>query len=361
MVRLASLLALVIVAPTAAAADVPDAPKVALSGYVQADLIPWDEASRDELDDVGRPLNRERALIRRGRLRAEIERGRTFATFEVDGNTIDGPTARIVGAQVGARWRDEDRDVEGRVAAGLFKIPFGREVPSPEAERAVLEPTTAARALFPGNYDAGVMASGRWRALELTVALTNGAPSGDTRFRGRDPLGSWELVGRVGAHGELRHGVTLGGGVSAITGSGLHEDAITTAVETFERSAVGADVELGWCLCVLGKGKLSAELVRATNLDRAVEYADPIAAGRDLRELGWHVQVVQALSRHAQVAARWESYRPDRDEADPRYRVISVAAEAHREGARLMLQFDRETSPDGGESDRVTLRGQVRF
>jgi hypothetical protein len=49
------------------------------------------------------------------------------------------------------------------VAPGVFKIPFGREVPSPEAERAVLGPTTAARALFPG----GVLVNVRCRALAV--------------------------------------------------------------------------------------------------------------------------------------------------------------------------------------------------
>lgn len=348
-------------------------------------------------------------FIRRARLRADVEHGRVFGMLELDGNTVDRATARIIGAYAGARWRDDAYGVEADVVAGLFKIPFGREVPAPEAERDVLEPTYTARALFPGNYDGGVRARASWRALELTVAFTNGAPSGDAQFRGRDPSQTWDLVGRAGAAGELTYGVTLGGGLSVLTGQGLHpgtpatkdelrwldqnEDGIVqdteivvapgapaTPSERFDHAAVGADLTFGWCFCVLGKGRLTLEGVLATNLDRGVEYADPVVADRDFRELGWYAQVVQEVTRHAQVAARWEEYRPDRDAfevrgenvvpTDPRYRVITAAVEGHTERARLILQYEHEDNPRGRgldgapttrAADRVTLRAQVRF
>ena len=53
------------------------------------------------LDGSGQPLNQERFLIRRGRLHADVHRGDYFATFELDGNTIQGATARLLGASVG--------------------------------------------------------------------------------------------------------------------------------------------------------------------------------------------------------------------------------------------------------------------
>ena len=203
--------------------------------------------------------------------------------------------------------------------------------------------------------------------------------------------------------------MTLSGGLSALTGTGLHpgtpaikdsvewvdgnEDGIVqitelmpvpgapaTPSETFDRSAVGADIALGWCLCRLGCGELSAELALATNLDRGVEYADPIAADRDFRELGWQVMVVQALTPHAQVAARYDVYRPDRDAreargaaivpTDPRYRTLAIAAEAHTAHTRWLLEYDHESNPRGRAldgapatmaADRITLRAQVSF
>lgn len=380
---------------------------VTLSGYVQADLVPWDQGSVDELDDAGRPLNQTRALIRRARLRAELDRKRYFGSLELDGNTVDGATARLIGAKVGAHWKTDE--VEASIALGLFKIPFGREVPAPEAAREVLEPTTLSRALFPGNYDGGAIASARWRGVDLTVAITNGAPSGDAQFRGRDPSSSWDVVGRAGAHGTLRHGTVLSGGVSALTGTGLHagtpaikdtiawldanEDGLVQTTEllvvpgapatpsqTFARSAIGADVAITWCLRRLGAGVASAEVALATNLDRGVEYADPTVADRDFRELGAQVQVVQSITRHARIAARYDTYRPDRDAresqgatvvpTDPRYRTIAVAAEGRRGTARLIVQYDHETNPRGRgldgapmtrAADRVTVRAQVSW
>ena len=46
--------------------------QVAFTGYIQADSVAWSEDSFDELEPTtGEPLNDERFLIRRGRLRAD--------------------------------------------------------------------------------------------------------------------------------------------------------------------------------------------------------------------------------------------------------------------------------------------------
>lgn len=374
---------------------------------MQADAVPWDQASVDDVDENGAPLNRTRVLVRRARLRATVERDHYVGQLEFDGNTVDGATARIIGARVGGRWRTGDLDAA--VSLGLFKVPFGREVPMAESEREVLEPSTAARALFPGNYDGGALVEARWRGVEVAVALTNGAPSGDAQFHGADPSASWDLVGRVGGRGTVRYGVVVTGGVSALTGTGVHagspaikesitwvdanEDGLVQNTELqvvpgapaspaqpFDRSAVGADLGVTWCLRRLGGGMIAAELVLATNLDRGVAYADPIAADRQLRELGWQLLVAQAITPHARVAVRYDSYRPDRDAIepqgaavvpiDPRYRTLTVAGEGRRGRGRLIVAYDREWNPRGRgldgapttmAADRVTMRAQVAF
>jgi hypothetical protein len=292
---------------------------------------------------------------------------------------------------------------------GLSKIPFGREVPLAERDREVLEPSTAARALFPGNYDAGAQVSARWQGVEATVAVTNGAPVGDAQWRGRDPSASWDLVARVGGRGALVAGAGLAGGVSLLTGRGVHpgtpaikeeltwvdanEDGLVqttelqvipgapaTPAESFARWAVGADLAWTWCLRRLGPGVAAAEVVLANNLDRGVAYADPIAADRQLRELGWHALVAQSIGRHARVAARLDLYRPDRDAAefqgaavvpiDPLYRTLAVAAEGRHREARLIVQLELAENPrgrglDGAPAtradDRLTVRAQVGF
>ncbi len=383
------------------------APPVDLDGYLQVDLVPWDQASVDDVDADGQPLNRTRIAVRRARLRADARRGAYHAQLELDGNTVDGPVARLVGAQVG--WRGRAADVSLEATVGLQKLPFGREVPSPERERELLEPSTAARALFPGNYDASAQVMARWRGAEATVALANGAPVGDAQWRGRDPAASWELIGRVGGRGELRPGATLVGGVSLLTGQGVHpgtpatkeqltwvdanEDGLVqttelqvvpgapaTPAQAFDRWAVGADLAWTWCLRGLGPGGLAAEVVLANNLDRGLAYADPIAADRQLRELGWHVLLAQSVGRSARIAARLDSYRPDRDASefqgaavvpiDPRYRTLTIAGEGRHGDGRVIVQYEYAENPRGRgldgaprtrAEDRITIRAQVGF
>jgi len=380
---------------------------------VQADSVAWSQDSVDELDPTTRrPLNQERFLIRRGRLRADAHRpaagGALTGALELDGNTIDGPAARLLGAQLAFAY--PARAPRVTVTAGLLKTPFGAEVPASERDKAFLEPPAFARGLFPGNYDAGVMAQGRYGLARWSVALLNGAPVGDAQWHGRDPAGSYDLVGRIGAAVEGPRRLRVEAGVSAITGTGLHagtpptkdgfqwvdenQNGIVDGVhelqvipgspgtpsQTFGRDALGADIQVHWCLCRIGTGAAFAEAVLATNLDRGIRYADPIAASRDLRQLGFAVGVVQSLGPSAQAGVRYDRYQPDRDAneragvevvpAEPVYSTLALMAEVRWRGARLLAEYDHERNPLGRDdagapttrsADRVTLRGQVGF
>jgi len=380
---------------------------------VQADSIPWSQDSVDELDPATRrPLNQERFLIRRGRVRAEVRRaldaGALSGAFELDGNTIDGPAARLLGAQVGYAYPARAPLVS--ISAGLFKTPFGAEVPASERDKAFLEPPAFARGLFPGNYDAGVMARGRYGLARWSIALVNGAPVGDAQWRGRDPTGSYDVVGRVGAAVSGPRRSRVEAGVSAITGTGLHpgapptkdgfqwvdenQNGIIDGVHelqvvpgspgtpsvTYDRSALGADLQLHWCLRRLGTGTAFGEAVIATNLDRGIRYADPIAASRDLRHLGFALGVVQNVGSVVQAGARYDRYDVDRDAseragieivgADQVFSTLALMAAARWRDARLIAEYDHERNPLGRDdagapatrsADRVTLRAQVGF
>lgn len=380
--------------------------QVETTGWLQTDLIAWSQQALDELDpSTGAPINDERFLIRRGRLRADGKKGNLFGLVELDGNTIEGPTARILQAQVG--WKHGDLV---KVRAGMFRIPFGAEVPMQERIKWFLEPPTVSRALFPGNYDGGLMASGALGFAHWAIAMTNGAPVADAQWRGVDPTRSFDFVGRVGIDvaGPYRSRVVAG--VSALAGTGLHrgtpptkdsfqwidenQDGLVqplelnlvpgvtgTPSETFARDALGADVMVHWCLCVLGPGLAFAEVALATNLDRAIVFADPVAQGRrDLRELGFAIGVVQDVTPYAQVGVRYDWYDGDRDAqqragvdivtVDQVFSTLSVMATGRWSGARVMVQYDRNRNPYGRgddglpttrNDDRVTLRAQVGF
>ena len=377
---------------------------VELTGYVQADAVPWSEDSVDELDAAGVPLNEERFLIRRARLRAEAHRGGLSGALEFDGNTVNGATARLLGAQVNYGYK---RIVTA--TTGLFKIPFGAEVPANERDKPFLEPPTWARALFPGNYDAGAGVHGQYGLARYSIAVMNGAPVGDAQWHGVDPLSSFELVGRLGASVAGPYRSHFDVGVSALAGSGVHagtpptkdqlqwidenQDGIVqttelqvipgtagTPSETFDRNALGFDVAVHWCLCVIGTGTAFGEVALATNLDRGVVYADPVATTRELRHLGYAIGVVQNVGDYAQVGVRYDRYDADRDAFEREgvglvgiekvFSTVSVMASGHWQTGRLLIQYDHERNPFGRDdagmpttraADRVTVRAQVGF
>jgi hypothetical protein len=377
------------------------------SSWVQVDAIPWDQASSDQLAPAtGAPLNQERVLVRRARLRASAQRGDLGASLELDGSTVDGPALRLLAAEL--RWSVRRGQLEAQVAAGLFKIPFGAELPLPDRERFFLEPSRASRALFPGSYDAGVITTGAWKAVRWAAALSNGAPVGDGQFRGRDPSASYDLVGRIGAEGG-GCGWSVAAGLSALTGQGLHPGAPPTKDQlvwvdanenglveitelqvidgdpatpslTFEHRALGLDLGGRWWLPGLGWGRALAEVVIASNLDRGLLIGDPIAQSRDLGELGWHVELEQQVAPWAAVGVRYDRYQPDRDAfevegaslvtVDPTWSTWALVAAWSRASLRLAAAYEHERNPlgrgdDGAPTtraaDRVTLRAQVGF
>lgn len=384
-----------------------------VTGFAQVDSVAWSQASVDELDPSnGTPLNQDRFAIPRARLRVEAHRDAVFGGIELDGNTLSGPTARLLGAQVG--WSYAPDAAPGAppllvAIAGLFTIPFGAEVPSDVRDKPFLEPPAMSRALFPGNFDAGAMVRGGHGLARWSLAIMNGAPVGDAQWKGKDPASSYDFIGRLGADIALPRRWRIEAGVSALSGTGLHpgtppiKDGIQwvddnqngrvdpTEIQIvpgspgepsqkFARSALGADLTLHWCLCALGTGTAFLEIAAATNLDRGLVYADPVTASRDLRQLGYAVGAVQDVGPHLRIGVRYDRYDADRDAMDREgvdlvnvhkiFSTLAVIVAAHWTGARVTVEYDRARNPfgrgDGGApipraDDRVTLRAQVGF
>ncbi len=240
----------------------------------------------------------------------------------------------------------------------------------------------------------------------------DGAPSGDLQWKGRDPSSSYDLIARVGAAVEGKHVAgrpRLDAGVSALTGNGFHPGTLPTnttiqwvdangngvvdpgeivqvpgsageASTSFTHNALGADAMLHWCLDPLGTGVAFAEGVLAKNLDRGVVYADPVNRGRDIRELGFDVGVVQDVTGWAQVGARYDYYDADRDaeqqaglsfiQTKQVFSTLSAFAAARWASARLQVQYDHNRNPFGlainglpetRSDDRLTIRAQVKW
>jgi len=383
-----------------------------LSGLVQVDAIAWRQSSVDEVDpSTGEPLNDTRFLVRRSRLRAVVDYRFLFGAFEIDANTVRGPQVRPIAFEVGARYKNPRNAEVPYIAAhmGLVRTPFGFEVQQSDRDRLFLERSRALEAFFPGQYDLGARVYGGWRSLRYVVGAMNGSPIGDTVFAGRDPNQSKDFVFRGGA--DLMLGpVSVRGGFSAVYGQGFHrgtsagKDVLVwrdqnqngqidpgelmsivgqsaQASSSFTRYALGGDLQLSVKLPRLGALTLLGELVYGVNMDRALVIADPVATGRDLRELGWYIGVTQELTQYAMIGLRYDRYDPDRDSTDLRngatvprnqtYSNLVVTAAARLPGyGRLILEYNHATNSLGRTTDGVpttlpddsfTVRGEVTF
>jgi hypothetical protein len=153
-----------------------------------------------------------------------------------------------------------------------------------------------------------------------------------------------------------------------------------TVSRGFSHFALGADARVSVALPVLGELSLRAEIIRAQNLDRALEPADPIASGRDLREIGWAVGAALNLTPLAQLAAQYDTYRPDADARrsvggevvplDPSYSTLAIALSVRLPPLRLIAEYDHNDnrlgrsasgSPARLRDDVFTLRGELGF
>ncbi|MBX3226755.1 MAG: hypothetical protein KIT84_38950 [Labilithrix sp.] len=373
---------LLVAAPRTAAAEGP----LVVSGYVHTDWVVHRESSVDELSPDGQPLNEDRFLLRRARLRGERDSGYFHGAFELDANTIQGIQVRPVNAEASFKWPPtrayartpwaldptgttrpiggeitdvpltEKSDTQGpwfMVTAGLFRTPFGFEVQESERQRPFLERATVSNALFPQSFDLGLRIVGGYRAMRWSFAAMNGEPLGARAFPGRDPNESKDLVFRVGGTSDFFEWLKIEGGVSGLSGRGFHRGAPATAdqiqwqdanndraVNTvgeivvvpgapstpsqgFKRFAVGADLRASIAVPVLGALDLRAEIVRSSNLDRGFVVSDPIATTRDLRQTGYYLGVSQELTRYAVVGVRYDAYDPDADAREQEpFRVV---------------------------------------
>jgi hypothetical protein len=382
------------------------------SGYMQNDWNAWNQASSDELNpSSGALLNDERFLIRRARLRAAIDRDFAAGVFELDGNTVNGATARIIDAEASLKLPGETPELPlVMVTIGLFKIPFGYEVVQSDRDRLFMERSTTSRALFPGEFDVGARLTGAWRFVRGAVAAQNGEPLGETAtWPGRDPNHWKDITLHLGVDTPVTDRLSVNAGVSYLWGKGFHPGtpATKTAVQwndrnqngvidpgeivavsgtpavasrNFERFGYGANLLLALVTPGVGASTLYGEIYLAQDLDRGILIADPYGPlSRDLREIGGYVAFTQDLGPYFCAGFRYDYYNPDRDSTDPARPLVPTSfayqTESYVVGAklgltRLTVEYDhnhnelgRDTAgnPTSMKRDAITVRGQVTF
>lgn len=390
---------------------VPPRRGLAISGYVQPQFE-RSQLSVDEVTPDGGPLNQDRFLVRRGRLR--VERGFQYGhtLLEVDANTVRGPflSLRRAEATVFYPHTDPTRPAWVALNVGVQEIPFGFELRQGAQDRVFMERSVGSLAFFRGEPDTGARLNTAAGPLRLAVAVQNGVPLDDRPGAITVPYQKKKtLVGRFGAETAPGGAVEAAGGVSFLQGQGLrpgeppskaellwrdlNQDGLVTlneltaapgvAVtpsETFDRWALNADAQFGF-RTPLGWTRLQAEGTLASNLDRGLYIADPIAAGYDLREVSWVVALIQDIGSHGILAFRADRYDPNTDFFETRRGLflpedlsiltLSPAVGARLDGVgRIIAQYDYVVDQLGRDlnanpidlpNDLVTVRLQMEF
>jgi hypothetical protein len=383
---------------------------VSLYSYVQADYQVR-QSSEDQLDPVsGQPLNQDRFLIRRARLGVSLDRQFGEGRLEIDGNTVNGPQLRLFDVEASAKWpgRGDGAPPVVMGTIGLFRIPFGREVPQDDRRRFFMERSTVARALFPGEVDLGARVSGGWHFVRYVLAVMNGQPLGGNGFAGLDPNHQKDIVGRLGVE-ESRGRIDFAGGVSGLRGTGFHPGTTATkpalqwndsdesgtvgpgetvgipgvaagASSNYTRYAFGADLALSARFPHRLKTSLEAEFFLASDLDRGIFPADPKGTlNRSMREIGYYLALIQEFGRW-RLGVRYDYYNPDQDSSknakgspvptDASYSTLAVAAACVAPWGRVIIEYDHNQNhlgintsgmPGNLADDAVLLRGEVSF
>ena len=403
----------------AAAAELANSPRVSgsdgltLSGFMQNDFY-VKQTSEDQLNtSTGAPLNDNRFTVRRARLRGAIDRRYLAAVLEVDANTTNGPQVRPMNMEATVKLPgDSVPTVAGTV--GIFKIPFGYEVGQADYNRLFAERSNMERAFFPGEYDLGAKVGGGWRFVRYVLAIQNGEPMGESTFPARDPNAAKDVVGRLGMTSPLAENVDIQGGFSALVGKGFHKGTAPTKPtvswqdrnengridpselipspgssglpsQNFSRYALGADLLLSVQTERLGKTTVYAEIEWAKNLDRGYLVADPYGPlGRNMRERGYYLALVQDLGKYLQAGVRYDQYDPDRDSTDRVAATVLLSSQAVSTVAlavavrlkiggltnRLLAQYDINRNHSGRDlaglptnlaSNVFTLRAEAVF
>jgi hypothetical protein len=354
---------------------------VVVTSYVQSQYESHDD-SQDQLRQGGVPLNQNRFLIRRGRLKLEREWEYGAVMIELDGNTTRGPAFVLHHAEASVQWRGDNVAPAAplvRLTLGLFDTPFGDELVESPRTRFFTERSLASRDFFPSEPDLGVRLAGEIGWFRYAFAVVNGEPNAVANgFPLQDPNQAKDLVAKIGAN-VTTDAFELAGDVSVLEGTGFVKgsDATKNAVvwndtmpadgnlrpseltgnpalaatpsRNFRRWAVGADakIRLRW---VLGWTQVHGELQLASNLDRGQFVANPTLTS-DVRELGFYAGFVQEVTPFFVLGFRADYYDPNADVTDTQQgklvptnqRVVTfsplVGAQLPRR-TRLVFQYD---------------------
>jgi hypothetical protein len=383
-----------------------------LSGYLQAQLE-VNQLSEDQLQQGGAPLNQDRFVLRRGRIRFDQTWQYAGATLELDANTVRGVSVGVRRAEGAVFYRGSNAaELPPLVmlSFGVTDLPFGHELLESTRTRYFMERSQTSLALFPTEMDVGVKLSGAVGLVRYAFAVANGEPVDNLAGRlPRDPNSAKDVTGRVGVDFKPISSLRVVGGSSFSRGTGFHpgvgatkagfiwsddnEDGKLQSSEiigiagsaaspsrNFSRWAYGLDLALE-VATPIGATKLYGEAYLASSYDRGLYIADPVQGGSDVREAGGYLALVQGITPYGVVGFRYSVYDPNSDFFDQRQgkqipssaRVVTLSPLVGVQlpaQARLLFQYDFTRDklardavgvPTDAKNNLATLRLQVEL
>jgi len=315
-----------------------------VSGYVQGQYQE-SQLSEDQVDPTGTPINQNRFLVRRARVRFDRGWDYAFATVEIDGNNVNGLAFGLRRAEASLLWRNPDPALPplATLTVGLTDVPFGYELFEPNRTRLFLERSTASRAFFPGDPDFGARVAGALGFVRYALGVYDGTPvpDSDPSAIGFDPTSEKDVLGRFGVETQPAPGLGVSGGVSFLRGTGFHPGSTATkntsqwqdinqngAIDpgeivglpaqsalpskTFDRWLLGFDLEARF-RTPAGRAFAYGEIYVGDNYDRGLVVADPTLTSVDVREIGWYAALVQEVTPYGLVGLRVGAYNPNAD------------------------------------------------
>jgi hypothetical protein len=351
---------------------------ISVSGYLQSQYEAHQD-SQNQLAQGGALLNKDRFSIRRARVSLTGDWEYVALALQLDTNTTNGPQVDLRKAEASLQYRpDRSKPPILMATLGLFDTPFGYELVEPPHLRWFMERSVASQAFWPGEPDLGLRIAGALGFFRWTISGLNGNPIGTT-YALQDPISAKDVVFRFGFDTMVSEDFHLAGGVSSLRGTGFYagtdatgstlqwtdvngDGAVqpieiigvtgqaATASKVFDRWAVGADLRAHY-RSSLGVTTVSGEFVLASNMDRGLFVANPVATGTDQREFGLCVSATQEITPYGVVGLRFDYYDPNFDATDSRGGGLIPVSEAIKtvsplvglvlpERARLLFQYD---------------------
>lgn len=271
--------------------------KLKLSGYVQGR---YTYIEPDDVEIGG-------ATVRRapGSSLFNVRRGRLKATYAGDVGQL---VLQLDATPSGVSLKDAEATLfipgtkkQHLLTVGQTKWPFGYEVNQSSSEREFPERTLVVRRFAAGERDRGAKYVGKAGPLRLAAGVFDG--NGTDGFS-RDNDKMKDAVGRVGF--DLKW---LSGGVSGWYGNTLSKgetvDGTYVPAQAFDRTRIGADVQVYLDVLPLGGTALKGEYIAGTTYFTG---GGKEAYGQSAA--GWYALLVQSVGDSNALALRYEFFDP---------------------------------------------------